>query len=114
MAWAFRLGSYLFTRILKDGKDKRFDNVRDNPLRFFSFWTIQGTYLSMHTDLLNFGCTPFDFVGAHCAGIKQNLSKPHASFLSLQQFKRFFRLDLTVKSWQAGFVYNLVFARDSN
>ena len=76
MAWAFRLGSYLFTRILKDGKDKRFDNVRDNPLRFFSFWTIQGTYLSMHTDLLNFGCTPFDCVGAHCAGIKQNLGKP--------------------------------------
>ena len=49
MAWAFRLGSYLFTRIIKDGKDKRFDNVRDNPLRFFSFWTIQGTYAHSFT-----------------------------------------------------------------
>jgi len=45
MAWAFRLGSYLFIRILKDGKDKRFDNVRDNPGRFFSFWTIQGVWV---------------------------------------------------------------------
>merc|ERR1712045_887489 len=45
MAWAFRLGSYLFIRILKDGKDKRFDKVRDNPARFFSFWTIQGVWV---------------------------------------------------------------------
>lgn len=45
MTWAGRLGLYLFIRILKDGKDKRFDNVRDNPLRFFSFWTIQGLFL---------------------------------------------------------------------
>ncbi len=45
IAWAFRLGSYLFVRILKDGSDKRFDKVRDNPLRFFSFWTIQGVWI---------------------------------------------------------------------
>ena len=32
-AWACRLGMYLFVRILKDGKDKRFDNVRNNPAR---------------------------------------------------------------------------------
>merc|ERR1712209_7096 len=44
-AWACRLGMYLFVRILKDGKDKRFDNVRNNPARFFSFWTIQGVWV---------------------------------------------------------------------
>ena len=32
-SWACRLGLYLFVRILKDGKDKRFDNVRNNPAR---------------------------------------------------------------------------------
>lgn len=46
MTWAGRLGLYLLIRILKDGKDKRFDNVRDNPIRFFSFWTIQGISLN--------------------------------------------------------------------
>jgi len=44
-SWACRLGLYLFVRILKDGKDKRFDNVRNNPARFFSFWTIQGVWV---------------------------------------------------------------------
>ena len=36
MAWACRLGSYLFVRIMKDGKDKRFDQVRSNPTRYIN------------------------------------------------------------------------------
>lgn len=30
-------------RILKDGHDRRFNNVRDSPGTFFVYWTIQGT-----------------------------------------------------------------------
>jgi len=40
--WAFRLGGYLFYRILKIGHDDRFDHIRVNPLSFFFFWLMQG------------------------------------------------------------------------
>jgi steroid 5-alpha reductase family enzyme len=39
--WAARLGAYLLTRILKIGKDARFDDKRENFVRFLSFWTLQ-------------------------------------------------------------------------
>jgi len=39
--WAFRLGLFLFVRILKMKTDKRFDDVRDNFFRFGYFWLIQ-------------------------------------------------------------------------
>merc|ERR1712209_214182 len=42
MTWAGRLGMYLFIRILKDGKDKRFDNVRDNPRGSSAFGPFKG------------------------------------------------------------------------
>lgn len=41
--WAARLGMFLVTRILRDGHDSRFNHVRDNPKRFFFYWTVQGT-----------------------------------------------------------------------
>ena len=65
MTWAGRLGLYLFIRILKDGKDKRFDNVRDNPLRFFSFWTIQGCTIvpDFHLNSLPNNCICFRALG---------------------------------------------------
>ena len=40
--WASRLGLFLVTRVLRDGRDSRFNRVRDNPRRFFFFWTMQG------------------------------------------------------------------------
>lgn len=40
--WAARLGMFLVTRILRDGRDSRFNHVRDNPKRFFFYWTVQG------------------------------------------------------------------------
>lgn len=43
--WGVRLGSYLFTRILRDGHDSRFDKVRGNPKVFFIYWTIQGVWV---------------------------------------------------------------------
>lgn len=39
--WGIRLGSYLFTRILKIKVDHRFDDKRDNPLKFGIFWILQ-------------------------------------------------------------------------
>lgn len=39
--WAFRLGSYLFLRILRIKVDHRFDDRRDNLVAFGSFWLLQ-------------------------------------------------------------------------
>ncbi|KAE8292869.1 hypothetical protein D5F01_LYC07962 [Larimichthys crocea] len=43
-AWGVRLGTFLFMRILKDGHDRRFNNVRDSPGTFFVYWTIQAMW----------------------------------------------------------------------
>ncbi len=43
--WAVRLGSFLFRRIRRDGKDGRFDEIKMNTLRFFMTWTIQGLWV---------------------------------------------------------------------
>ncbi|MGY4884430.1 MAG: DUF1295 domain-containing protein [Nanobdellota archaeon] len=40
--WALRLGIFLFIRINKIKKDKRFDGIRENFFRFFLFWIFQG------------------------------------------------------------------------
>lgn len=49
--WALRLGGYLLYRVLKLGRDVRFDNIRTNFYRFFIFWTLQG--VSVFIILLN-------------------------------------------------------------
>jgi steroid 5-alpha reductase family enzyme len=41
VVWAGRLGAYLLSRILKIGKDARFDDKRGNFLVFLRFWVIQ-------------------------------------------------------------------------
>src|SRR5512145_2123703 len=41
MLWAARLGSYLLSRILRIGKDARFDDKRGDFLKFLGFWAIQ-------------------------------------------------------------------------
>ena len=38
--WMVRLGSFLFLRIEKDGKDGRFDHLKKNWLSFLGAWTI--------------------------------------------------------------------------
>lgn len=43
--WALRLGSFLFVRILKDGGDGRFDDIKTNFLRFLLTWTLQGVWV---------------------------------------------------------------------
>jgi len=39
--WSVRIGMYLFIRINKTGKDRRFDGMRENFWRFAGFWLIQ-------------------------------------------------------------------------
>ncbi len=39
--WGLRLATYLFIRILRTKKDKRFDGVRENFLKFAQFWALQ-------------------------------------------------------------------------
>ena len=41
LVWAVRLGGYLLGRILRIKVDHRFDEMRDNPLRFARFWLLQ-------------------------------------------------------------------------
>jgi steroid 5-alpha reductase family enzyme len=41
LIWAVRLGGYLLGRILRIKVDHRFDEMRDNPLRFARFWLLQ-------------------------------------------------------------------------
>ena len=43
--WALRLGSFLFLRIRRDGRDGRFDEIKVDPLRFFMTWTLQGLWV---------------------------------------------------------------------
>ena len=45
IVWALRLGSFLFRRIRRDGRDGRFDKIKTDPLRFFMTWTIQGLWV---------------------------------------------------------------------
>jgi steroid 5-alpha reductase family enzyme len=40
--WAIRLGSFLFIRIGKMKRDKRFDGRRESFTKFLSFWSLQG------------------------------------------------------------------------
>jgi len=44
--WAGRLGSFLFMRIRKAGKDDRFDELKPSFLRFLNVWTIQGLWVT--------------------------------------------------------------------
>jgi steroid 5-alpha reductase family enzyme len=39
--WAARLGAYLLSRIIKIGKDARFDDKRGDFAKFLRFWTLQ-------------------------------------------------------------------------
>ncbi|MGG6381342.1 DUF1295 domain-containing protein [Paenarthrobacter sp. NEAU-H11] len=45
VAWAVRLGSFLFRRVSKHGKDDRFDEIKPSFIRFLNTWTVQGLWV---------------------------------------------------------------------
>ncbi|GKT65886.1 DUF1295-domain-containing protein [Colletotrichum tofieldiae] len=45
--WAIRLGSYLFQRILEEGKDSRFDEIKKSPAKFAGAFFAQATWVSL-------------------------------------------------------------------
>jgi steroid 5-alpha reductase family enzyme len=44
--WAARLGTFLYRRIHKAGKDDRFDELKPSFIRFLNVWTIQGLWVT--------------------------------------------------------------------
>lgn len=58
--WALRLGSFLVKRIMKAGKDGRFDEVKPFFARFLAAWTIQVCSASavLHAHVLRSPCVP--------------------------------------------------------
>ena len=42
--WMTRLGTFLYNRILKDGKDERFDRIKPVWLSFLGAWMIQAVW----------------------------------------------------------------------
>jgi len=46
LIWTFRLGIFLFRRILKAGEDKRFREIKKNFWRFLRAWSLQGVWVS--------------------------------------------------------------------
>ncbi|MDY6866974.1 MAG: DUF1295 domain-containing protein [Chloroflexota bacterium] len=46
VVWATRLGTFLFTRVYKQGKDDRFDEIKLSFTRFLLTWTLQGLWIT--------------------------------------------------------------------
>jgi len=42
-----RLGSFLYARILRDGKDERFNRIKQNWLSFLGAWTVQAVWVML-------------------------------------------------------------------
>ena len=49
VVWAVRLGSFLFRRIQKAGRDDRFDEIKPSFIRFLNAWTMQGLWVAFTT-----------------------------------------------------------------
>lgn len=45
--WMSRLGTFLYSRILRDGKDGRFDDIKRTWLSFMGAWTIQALWVTL-------------------------------------------------------------------
>ncbi|CAL5223231.1 g5710 [Coccomyxa viridis] len=45
VVWAARLGGFLVFRVIKTGKDSRFDEAKKQPLKFWVFWTLQAVWV---------------------------------------------------------------------
>ncbi|MFZ5809514.1 MAG: DUF1295 domain-containing protein [Chloroflexota bacterium] len=57
IVWALRLGTFLFRRIRKAGKDDRFDDIKPSFIRFLNAWTIQGLWVTFTASAALIGIT---------------------------------------------------------
>lgn len=55
--WAIRLGTFLFSRIQKAGRDDRFDEIKPDFFRFLNAWTIQGLWVTFTASAALIGIT---------------------------------------------------------
>ncbi len=46
LIWAARLGTFLFQRIYRAGKDARFDEIKPSFIGFLNVWTLQGLWVT--------------------------------------------------------------------
>lgn len=77
--WLTRLGSFLFNRIVVDGKDDRFTELKKSTLRFMGAWTIQALWCFL-IDL------PVLIVNASPAGSGMSLSLQDVFGIALWTF----------------------------
>jgi len=47
VVWAVRLGTFLLQRVLRAGKDERFDEIKKSFPRLLLTWTLQGLWVSL-------------------------------------------------------------------
>lgn len=45
--WAARLGTFLFQRVLQEGQDSRFDEIKKSPIQFAGAFVAQATWVSL-------------------------------------------------------------------
>ena len=71
LLWAIRLGTYLFIRISKTGKDKRFDGMREHFWKFSKFWLLQGfsVWVIMLSATVNFSNDGISLSVLHILGV---------------------------------------------
>ncbi|KAB7500191.1 hypothetical protein Anas_10814 [Armadillidium nasatum] len=67
--WAFRLGLFLFTRILKTGKDRRFDKIKESNLHLFIVWSLQGVWVIVTSIAKSYSSTIYQTKRNWMAGI---------------------------------------------
>ena len=46
VVWAVRLGTFLFRRIRRTGRDDRFDELKPSFIRFLNVWTVQALWVT--------------------------------------------------------------------
>jgi len=61
--WALRLGTFLFRRVSRAGKDDRFDKLKTSFFRFLNVWTIQGLWVTFTAAAAWVGITSSERVG---------------------------------------------------
>ena len=68
VVWATRLGSFLFLRVLRAGKDDRFREIKQSFARFLAAWTIQALWISFTLGAVLAAITATDTVPMETVG----------------------------------------------